>query len=167
MVAANTMTQDGDQRKLLYCSPVSKQDNDILWGTANAGFNGYDFRVIGYAFTFPGAVTLIPSNANPSLLAQTVTDPTTRVTYQVGPLSDRPLLADATISKPGQYNEVNRGNNQYTGIQGGWVELHNTAHLDGRLPAGGNIAMMDTHVEWRKFGNMHVRTQGGSPVFWW
>ena len=55
----------------------------------------------------------------------------------------------------------------YTGIKGGWAELHRTAHLSGAIPAGGNVVMLDSHVEWRKFYRMFPRTSGGVPVFWW
>jgi prepilin-type processing-associated H-X9-DG protein len=41
--------------------------------------------------------------------------------------------------------------------------------VDRFLPAGGNVGMLDGHVEWRVFPQMHVRTPQGSgtPVFWW
>jgi prepilin-type processing-associated H-X9-DG protein len=43
-----------------------------------------------------------------------------------------------------------------------------SAHLDRRFPAGGNLAMLDGHVEWRKFEDTTARTSSGSsPVFWW
>ncbi len=46
-------------------------------------------------------------------------------------------------------------------------KAHRTSHMAGFLPAGGNLAMLDGHVEWRKFDDMHVRAAGSGPVFWW
>ena len=102
--------------------------------------NGY--RVTGYAFTFPP----IPSA--------------------------RPLIADCTISQPGQNSPVpaNQNNYNWTQIQGGWTKQHKTSHLINGRPVGGNIVMLDGHVEWRKFRYpMLPRTDpsSGAPTFWW
>jgi prepilin-type processing-associated H-X9-DG protein len=35
------------------------------------------------------------------------------------------------------------------------------------MPTGGNLLMLDNHVEWRKFNSMLPRTIGNVPVFWW
>ena len=51
------------------------------------------------------------------------------------------------------------------------TESHSSAHLNpGGIPAGGNLIMLDNHVEWRKFDKMYVRTSpngSGLPPFWW
>ena len=39
-------------------------------------------------------------------------------------------------------------------------------HMNGKLPAGGNILFVDGHVGWRKFEKMSVRTTG-EPTFWY
>jgi prepilin-type processing-associated H-X9-DG protein len=83
--------------------------------------------------------------------------------YNAG-ASERVVAADATISING--GEINRTGNGYTGIMGGWSKPHNTAHLEGKLPAGGNLLFLDGHAEWRKFQAMRVRTDG-TPYFWW
>ena len=77
------------------------------------------------------------------------------------------MLAEAVLSQPGQNNPALRDKYQYTGIKGGWSELHNSPHLNGKLPAGGDAAMLDGHAEWRKFAKFFPRTDGTSPVFWW
>ena len=96
-------------------------------------------------------------------------DPITRMSYPPPPATDRALMADATISQPNQTSVMNRYANTYTDVQGGFYKKHRTSHMDGRLPAGGNVGMLDGHVEWRKFGQMLPRTASGSgdPVFWW
>jgi prepilin-type processing-associated H-X9-DG protein len=79
------------------------------------------------------------------------------------------LLADATFSQPGQDDEANRASYNYTSITGSYPMRLRTSHLDRFLPDGGNLAMLDGHVEWRVFSQMHVRTPpaSGTPVFWW
>jgi len=155
------MTQSGTQRHIMYCPGFPEQDTDELWNWVTNSV-----RVIGYAMTFPGTASVSQTNQNPSIVPQ----PIKYVTITLPPPnpSDRVLLADATISQPGQMNEVNRAANNYIGINGGWSKPHRTAHMNGRLPSGGNLGMLDGHVEWRKFNAMHPRTDsGGSPVFWW
>jgi prepilin-type N-terminal cleavage/methylation domain-containing protein len=158
---ADLMTQNGAKRHVMYCPGFPDQDNDTLWNFVTNGF-----RVIGYALTFPGTASVSETNENPSIIPQPIRYVTT--VLPPPPVSTRVLLADATISQPGQMNEVNRGANTYTGINGGWSKPHRTAHMQGKLPAGGNVGMLDGHLEWRKFIQMHPRTDpGGSPVFWW
>src|ERR1043166_181696 len=125
------------------------------------------FHVIGYAQTFPGTASLAPTNQNPSIIPTAITDPATKLSYPPPPPTERVLMADATISKPGQSSVINRAANSYTGVQGGFAKLHRTSHMDGRLPSGGNVGMLDGHIEWRKFQQMYPRTSigSGSPVF--
>jgi prepilin-type processing-associated H-X9-DG protein len=43
-----------------------------------------------------------------------------------------------------------------------------SAHLNGLLPLGGNVGMLDGHVEWRDFTNMLPRSGGNlDPYFFW
>jgi prepilin-type processing-associated H-X9-DG protein len=51
-------------------------------------------------------------------------------------------------------------------VQGGFGKPHTSPHLIGNLPAGGNLGMLDGHVEWRKFQDMQIRSASG-PFFWW
>jgi prepilin-type processing-associated H-X9-DG protein len=81
-------------------------------------------------------------------------------------------MADATISGAGQNNTAMKHSPTYIwrGIQGGFRKQHLSPHMgaNGR-PSGGNILMMDGHVEWRKFNSplFVARTTGGPPGFWW
>lgn len=160
------LTQNGAQRHILYCPSFKQQDCDELWN-----FNP-NFRVIGYVHTFPGAAGLNATNYNTNTIttSMTVFDPTTRqnLTITFSP-SDRVMLADATISQPGQNNPAQRYTYTYVGISGGWSDKHDTAHLTpGKKPTGGNIAMLDGGVRWRKFAEMLPRTAAPNvPVFWW
>ena len=73
------------------------------------------------------------------------------------------IVSDGTLSNGD--NEADRSKNTYKGIDGGW-KGHQAAHLDGKLPAGGNNLFLDGHTQWVKFQQMRVRTSG-SPTFWW
>ena len=159
--------------RVFYCpdSGFTAQDNSNLWyfvpafGNNTAGA----FHVIGYAQTFPNTHSVAVTNQNPKILPTAITDPMTHITYPPPPPTDRALLSDATISRPGQVNVANRAANNYVGIQGGYFKLHRTSHLNGAVPDGGNVGMLDGHVEWRKFPQMLPRTDpaSGDPVFWW
>ncbi len=162
VAVADQLTQNGAQRHVLYCPSFKEQDNDVLWGGTN-GFNGSGHRVLGYATTFPGAPSLHLTNQNSSIVPQAIglmAAPT---------VTDRVMLGDAVISKAGENNPAARATYTYRGIKGGWSELHNTPHLEKNLPSGGNLCMLDGHVEWRKFQKMGPRTLvlGDAPTFWW
>jgi prepilin-type N-terminal cleavage/methylation domain-containing protein len=161
--------------RVFYCpdSGFTEQDNSNLWyfvpppagATDLKGF----FHVMGYPATFPGTASLADTNANPSMVPMPLTDPATKVSYPPPLPTDRVLMADATMSHPGQVSVNNRGANVYINIQGGYSKLHRTSHLNGAMPDGGNEGMLDGHVEWRKFRLMLPRdkSDSGSPVFWW
>lgn len=165
----DSMVQNGATQRIFYCpcSGFSDQDNLNLWNYAT---NVY--RVVGYAMTFPGTATVSATNQNPSMIPQAMTDPDIGVTYPPQSTSERVLMADAVISQPGDADEIRRWLNTYINIQGGYPKPHRTSHLEAAsttTPAGGNVGMLDGHVEWRKFMQMSVRTEPASPypVFWW
>jgi prepilin-type N-terminal cleavage/methylation domain-containing protein len=168
--ASDLMTQNGAQRGIMYCPAFKQQNNDELWGSAAGGFQNRGFRVIGYAQTFPGTAGLDGTNINRTLLPEPIPNPAGGPNpWPSAPLSDRVLLADGTISLATQKDPGQRNFYTYTGISGGATNLHNTPHLKGRIPGGGNLAMKDGHVEWRKFERMRPRnvTVGNVPGFWW
>jgi prepilin-type N-terminal cleavage/methylation domain-containing protein/prepilin-type processing-associated H-X9-DG protein len=166
--AANAFVRNGGTRGILYCPGFPKQDNDELWAftTLNtnelANDNDLGYRVIGYAVAFQGSGRIRETNITESFNPKPwrMTDGTT-----VNPApTERVLVADATLSL--RDNEIDRSQNQYTGIDGGW-RGHQSAHLGpNRVPAGGNLLMLDGHAEWRRFNDMKVRTVG-APSFWW
>jgi hypothetical protein len=116
--------------------------------------------------TFPGTASLIPTNNNPKIIPQPI--PFGPGFLPAPSVSDRVLMADATLSDNMQIVDSLRDTYKYVGIQGGYFRAHNSPHMSGRLPAGGNLMMLDSHVEWRKFKFFHVRTQNPAyPGFWW
>lgn len=166
--AANAFVKNGGKREILYCPAFLKQNNDELWrfttgqvkeeATDNAG--GY--RVIGYAVAFKGAGRVKPTNWVDSLNPPPIRIGVDSINV---PPSERTVLADATISLGS--DEKTRERNNYTAIKGGWSGVHRTSHLNGKMPAGGNLVMLDGHSEWRPFKKMVVRTDGSDPSFWW
>jgi prepilin-type N-terminal cleavage/methylation domain-containing protein/prepilin-type processing-associated H-X9-DG protein len=172
---ADALVQNGASKTICYCASCGFSEQDFL-----AQWNEFistppktnDFRVIGYAMTFPGTATVQITNQNSSMIPQPITDTQTGVTYPSPSPSDRVLMADATISQHGENNEINRRANTYVDIGGSYFKHHRTAHLNNKtmMPAGGNVGMLDGHVVWRKFDEMHVRTDPmntEAPVFWW
>lgn len=159
---ATTLGKYGAPRNTLYCPANPGQNVDPLWNWVP---NNY--RVIDYALTLVGGGSISTSNQNATLTPQPI--PTGPLVYVPPLASQRVLLADATLSQPGQDNEAFRNSYNYTSIQGGFPPPLRSAHVDRFLPVGGNVAMLDGHVEWRVFSQMHVRTPPGSgtPVFWW
>ncbi len=166
--SANAIVRNGGNRKILYCPAFWKQNDNELWAFTTgaqgelASDSSQGYRVIGYAVAFKGSgrvrATNITESLNPAAwnLGTTVINP--------GP-AQRVIVADGTLSNTG--NEVDRTKNSYTRIMGGWSKPHQTAHLQGKLPAGGNLLFLDGHAEWRRFENMKVRTDGSTPHFWW
>lgn len=126
-----------------------------------------DFHITGYAFAFAGPNSLLDvTNQNITILRETVQT----WTISISP-SDRELVADAIISVGNTVPGYSNPNNNYTSIAGGFqqngvVFPHVSPHLEGRLPAGGDVGYKDGHAEWRKFKVMVPRTRAGS-VFWW
>jgi prepilin-type N-terminal cleavage/methylation domain-containing protein/prepilin-type processing-associated H-X9-DG protein len=173
MLSANNNFQ-----KSCYCPGTAPrftdQDNLNLWNLDNR------FRVLGYALALADAGGLIKTNANPTVQPQAVQFGP--ILVLPGPITERVLVADATISLPPQHDESQRWTYNYTEIDtgsyssGGVKKNHITNHLKGKFPAGGNLGMLDGHVEWRKFEKMHVRGYGGAgggidngtcPTYWW
>jgi prepilin-type processing-associated H-X9-DG protein len=169
-------------QKSCYCpgtAPRFGEDENLrLW---NWGLGG-GTRVLGYALTLDGTASLIKTNYNPS----THPEPTLfgMLTIYPAPATDRVLIADGTVCKAvtdTQFTDSAKDENQrysytYTDVAGSFPIHHLSPHLKGNLPAGGNLGMLDGHVEWRRFEDMHIRAYGGaggsqdngsSPSYWW
>ena len=160
---ANLLTQNGVERHILYDPSFSKQDNDELWNfQVNPRDPDYGFRVIGYVPTFPNTARLLPEYINKSFTGTPplVTENGRQIRQSY---SDRVLISDVVVSA--EASETTKDQNNYTVINGTF-KGHSTSHLNGRLPAGGNLLMLDGHAEWRTFKPMHIRTTG-TPAFWW
>ena len=58
-------------------------------------------------------------------------------------------------------------NAQWTGITLTGGVLGQPNHLNGKNPAGGNIAFLDGHAAWRKFREMSLRSDSGAVADYW
>ena len=156
----------------------TEQDNLNLWNYdayINSKATG-SYRVLGYAMTLPDTKAEVATNENVSITA-------TSASFTGYPKiqiinSQRPLAACATLSQPGQVFYALRSIYTWNDIPGGYrsptpsgAKLdHTSPHLQGKIPAGGNLLMLDGHAEWQKFNAMQCRTdptQAGVPGFWW
>ena len=174
----NQMQGNGMVRGDLYDPGFPEQNNDALWNWGAGGNPA--FRVIGYAMTFPGmdgftAGTWSATNINKKITPQSIRYGP--ITLPPPIITDRPLVACATISAVGEADPALRSTYHYKGIVGGYGSqtpgqgFHRSPHFKGALPSGGNVGMLDGHVEWRKFDRMSPRTDpnAGSqePEYWW
>jgi hypothetical protein len=87
--------------------------------------------------------------------------------------AQRMLAACPTISQAGEINTPLRTIYHYNNTKGGYTKPHTTPplHMNNNYPAGGDLLMLDGHVEWRKFIDMQCRTDpagaANTPGFWW
>jgi prepilin-type processing-associated H-X9-DG protein len=153
----------GATRNSFYCPANPDQNVDGAWNYAGGAFS-----VAGYAFGYNGTISLSATNWNVLTIPQTI--PFGPATYPPPSASKRVLLADVVMSTYGQNDSAQRNSYQYSGIVGGLGTTfsHRTSHLNNKFPAGGNVAMLDAHVEWRPFPLMLPRTdRTDMPCFWW
>ncbi len=127
------MTDNGAKRKILYCPgfhPTVK-DTDFWWNFSGRRVTSYSWMIRRDPVTpmLPGRTYL----TNLVVLNS----------------SEAELAADCVISE---------GTNRFVGIPTANVPTgHQTSHLNGKRPAGGNILFLDSHVSWRNFRQMEVR----------
>ncbi len=170
----------GLQWSSFYCPGTSSRfdetDNQYLWNCQYIGGQSpYGLHVIGYAMAFAGSASqLSRQNQNTTILPEQVPLTTLPNSPTINPpLSDRVLMADATISVSPTTTYANRYKDTYDSVPGGYappptmaVKPHTSPHLKGQIPAGGNLGFKDGHVEWRKFDDMQPRAVSGIG-FWW
>jgi prepilin-type N-terminal cleavage/methylation domain-containing protein/prepilin-type processing-associated H-X9-DG protein len=161
------MEEYGAKRKVWYDPGTSTRFTDdhnfIMWDQFG------QYRVLGYAMTFPETIRVASTNWN-KRLSQVEPIQVAPFVYRKEALTERVLFACATISDFGQNSTIPavKATYNFTTIPGdGRIPAHMTPHMRGRMPQGANLGMLDGHVEWRKFDRMLPRTEPGSPVFWW
>ena len=171
----DAMVQSGLQWKSFYDPGTESRFNWVddynLWCASNiVGQVPNTYHCIGYAMAFSGSNSvLLISDQNTTILNEAVPlysfpgSPTFMT-----PVSQRVLMACATISASSATTYANRYKDNYTEVQGGYTKKHTSPHLNGMSPSGGNLGFKDGHVEWRKFDDMHPRVNPGSGIgFWW
>ena len=181
-VPTNTVTlllANGSQRNIMYDPSFSQADNDDRWNFSQiAGGTLAKLRVTGYVPTFPDMTQyysafshMIISNVNFSYTAVSLRLDNVGNTIPAPAPTDRTLLTCAIISADIQRDLSADRFNAVAGLGGSSTD-NSTSHLNGNLPAGGNHATMDGHVEWSKFSIINpattkLRSQNLPAYFWW
>jgi prepilin-type N-terminal cleavage/methylation domain-containing protein/prepilin-type processing-associated H-X9-DG protein len=170
------MLVSGCTRDVFYDPAFPDQNYDGTWFYA-----GGTVHVTGYAFAWYNTPALTPTNQNRSTIPGPLFDPSKpggTGNYPAPAATDRPLTACCTLSLNGQTDPTKTGAYQWINITGGAVVAsgalfqHRSAHVVRNFPEGGNVGMLDGHVEWRKFQYMLPRTEPSAngvqiPTFWW
>lgn len=164
-----TLLAYGFQRNILFCPSYARQNSDQYWDIYLYR-NWGPYRVLGYVLALENAPRLIVYDQQTRLTVST-----RRPAYAGGfgpsvtpPLSETVLVADATLSWG--TDEDHPAANIFTDITGADPNNpHSAPHLDGTLPAGCNLLMLDGHAQWREFAEMKIRTVDNNPwpAFWW
>ena len=172
---ATFVTNTGVKPIALYCpgesGAITEQDIPIVF--KNSWSMGY--VSIGYASTLPATAAFyadppwyFETNLNTTLSAQRILfSGLGSGTYLPIKPASRVLVADETVTPTGESTD-------YTVLlYFSWVGSANfgyyrSAHLNGTIPIGGNVGMLDGHVEWRNFKGMQPRAgSSGTPFFYW
>jgi prepilin-type N-terminal cleavage/methylation domain-containing protein/prepilin-type processing-associated H-X9-DG protein len=134
----------GARKAILFCPSYKDMNkNDQCWtiDAANTTIN----RVVlaGYFFLLDGP-SMVPANLR---VATTKGRPP-------APVAETEIVVD-----PIAYTPDDPGN--FLHITGTLVQR--TAHVDGRMPAGGNILFLDGHVQWRPWKQHKYQFDGRAP----
>jgi len=138
----NELELHGAKRNILYCPSNARMNDDLHWNFWKH-FPPRPYRVLGYVFLLNGGIML------PHDLQRISINGDGRV-----PPSSAEFTVDAVASTYGDY----------TRIQG--MLLDRTSHLEGRVPAGGNVWFLDGHAAWRPFREMKPRIPVDAGVVW-
>jgi prepilin-type N-terminal cleavage/methylation domain-containing protein len=181
--AAKSLLNYSLTKKTFYCPGTGPRftDSDNWQNLSAPGMNLWDFgdntwppqsatdgyHIAGYIFALAGSHSvLIITNQNATMLPETLKGATV---MPAPAASERVLLADANISGSASDNQAGfsaGAKYNFTDVGGGFYKHHVSPHLNGAIPAGGNVAFKDGHVAWRKFEQMDQREASGVG-FWW
>jgi prepilin-type N-terminal cleavage/methylation domain-containing protein len=175
----NAMMNNGVSESVLYCPGNSAFDCPQTWNfgvpPAPVGAAG-GFRITGYVWLLPGCG--MNMGAPPNVAETPYWKTNILVVPGIGGVGGQnPSMAELVVDDVIQ--------DQNTGawapvLLGGLPTsiVQRTSHLQGKLPAGGNILFEDSHVQWRRFNQMEptptttdgkhfggTRGLGGVPAF--
>jgi prepilin-type N-terminal cleavage/methylation domain-containing protein len=149
--------QNSPNQNAFYCpNELYQYDKGGAWTAFTASRTApQPYIVTGYVWMFPNSVAAsqLPAFAE----VKKTTTPKLN-----GDISSTELMSDFTVYRSGLGGLV------YTGLlnpNGNPLLPVNTAHLQGRMPAGGNIGLLDGHIEWRKFPAMTNVVSAGTLKF--
>ena len=137
------MIADGASQNVYYCPANATFNCTNTWDFGLAMADG-GFRITGYVWLLPGSGMNMGAPAN---VAETPFWKT-NIVSNVGTATPATLevVVDDVVQDvaTGSYNPIPLG-----GLPASIVQR--TSHMQGKLPAGGNILFEDSHVEWRPF----------------
>jgi prepilin-type N-terminal cleavage/methylation domain-containing protein len=143
------MIKSGATRDIYY-DPAYPEDNlDGNWNYAPGSY-----RSTGYAQTFKGTKKIDDQYQNETLNPPAGTK-----------ISDRALMACGTISTANVNTATPIDN--FTLVTGGVQGTQRTAHLQGPIPLGGNVGMLDGSVRWVRWTDMICRGPNGGAAYFW
>lgn len=195
--ACQTMLNAVKTKKTFFCPttlPTYGDDENFLnpypnslWyfnfpPTASEDDKNY-FHIVGYTFAFGGPSSKLDARyQNRKITGEGHT--IGAVSFQDNP-SDRVLISDVIISQNSGYPAT--ANTGFSGVNGGFIKPHLSAHLVNKVPIGSSITYKDGHSYWKKFKSPPAgfavpggstwlkaeedytmsRTGGNAPYFWW
>jgi prepilin-type N-terminal cleavage/methylation domain-containing protein len=148
----NELLRHGMPRDVIYCpgSPEHNNERDWSWSIG--------YHLTGYLWLFQSDFGLaVPDKY---VVKSMATLPTWATNQS---LSEIIMVADVVMS------DLGANTNRFTKIiAGNGTGPWSTSHMDGKVPAGGNLLFVDTHVQWRPYKQMLRRYYvPGSPYWYW
>jgi prepilin-type N-terminal cleavage/methylation domain-containing protein/prepilin-type processing-associated H-X9-DG protein len=163
----STMMLNGLSQNVFYCPADSAFDCTNTWDFDPT------FRITGYVWLLPGCG--MNMGAPPNVAETPYWKTNVLVMPSIGGVGGQnPSTAEVVVDDVIQ----DVANGSWAPIPLGGLPLsivQRTSHLQGKLPAGGNILFLDTHVQWRRFNQMeptpmttdgkHFGGTAGVPAF--
>jgi prepilin-type N-terminal cleavage/methylation domain-containing protein/prepilin-type processing-associated H-X9-DG protein len=180
----DALVKKGGVRQTLYCPFFPEQDANDLWDFPPTSPPANQWCVAGYAWmgkrlpTPPSTTSPITMGATPTRgFVETLKPPIppSTIAPAIAALwprksSDVELMLDAVFTTHTSNSFVAPPPGGQWFAFGGWPHPHVTPHLEKKtkMPAGGNILFLDSHVAWRPFKEMRYRFATGTPAikFW-
>jgi prepilin-type processing-associated H-X9-DG protein len=152
---SDTLTDAGARRSIMYCPSGPAPDLEAFWNVFSVRHTGYYWLFKRYSAQGNPYLTFVP----PAELLEKITEPLPGRT-----VAETELVTDVTISAT-----EGRLSDTFTSVVSthGGFPYYSSSHLQGRLPAGGNILFMDGHVAWRPFDQMQPRAASNSREHYW
>jgi prepilin-type N-terminal cleavage/methylation domain-containing protein len=133
------MTDNGASQNVFYCPGNPDFNCSNTWDFAVSTAN--PFRITGYVWLVPGAGMNMGGTPEAPFWKTNIVSMANGLTPATAELVVDDVVQDVVN---GSYNPIPLG-----GLPANIVQR--TSHLQGSIPAGGNIMFEDSHVEWRPF----------------
>lgn len=133
------MTEEGASQNVFFCPGNPNFNCTNTWDFAIGSAN--PFRITGYVWLIPGAGMNMGGVPESPFWKTNIVSMSGGLTPATAELVVDDVIQDVVN---GSYSVIPLGGLPSTVVQ-------RTSHLQGNLPAGGNILFEDSHVEWRPF----------------